>query len=100
MYLVSGMIQQQCEVYYSTSTWYQNIHTSAAFYFEKKKKKRVSPARSVILIHGSDLCMHEEQPTKAARPNEAMSDRLVLLLSLLLLLLLPLLPALPLPLLC
>ena len=49
--------------------------------------KRISPAGSVILIHGSDLCMHEEQPTKAARPNEAMCDRLVMLLLLLLLLL-------------
>ena len=48
----------------------------------------------------SALCMHEEQPTKSARPNEAISDRLVLLLSLVLLLLLPLLPALPLLLLC
>ena len=48
----------------------------------------------------SALCMHEEQPTKSARPNEAMSDWLVLLLSLLLLLLLSLLPALPLLLLC
>ena len=64
------------------------------------EKKNVSPARSVILIHGSDLCMHEEQPTRAARPNEAMSDRLVLLLSLLLFLMLPLLPALPMLLLC
>ena len=44
--------------------------------------------------------MHEEQPTRAARPNEAMSDRLVLLLSLLLFLMLPLLPALPMLLLC
>ena len=67
------------------------------FYFGKK---RISPATSVILIHGSGLCIHEEQPTKATRPNEAMSDRLVLVLSLPLLLLLPLLPALPLPLLC
>ena len=67
------------------------------FYFGKK---RISPATSVILIHGSGLCIHEEQPTKATRPNEAMSDRLALLLSLLLFLMLPLLPALPMLLLC
>ena len=96
MHHVSGMIQQQYEVYF-TSTWYQKIHTSAAFYFGKKN---VSPVRSAILIHGLDLCMHEEQPTKAARPNKAMRDRLVLLLLLQLLLLLPLLPAFPLLLLC
>ena len=64
------------------------------------EKKNVSPARSVILIHGSDLCMHEEQPAKAARPKEAMAGRLLLLLSLLLLLRLPLLPASPLLQLC
>ena len=52
------------------------------------------------MIYGSDFRMNELQPTKAARPHEAMCDRLVLLLLLLLLLLLPLLPALPLVLLC
>ena len=65
------------------------------------ERKTYRPQGSyLVLIHGSDLCMHEEQPTKAARPNEAMSDRLVLLLSLLLFLMLPLLPALPMLLLC
>ena len=71
------------------STWYAIppvpgtrifIRTSAAFYFEKKS---VSRATLVTLIHGSALCMYEEQPTKLASPNKAMSGRLVLLLSLL-----------------
>ena len=74
------------------STWYAIppvpgtrifIRTSTAFYFGKRRKKSVSPARSVILIHGSALCMYEERPTKLASPNKAMSGRLVLLLSLL-----------------
>ena len=54
------------------STWYTIppvpgtrifIRTSTVFYFGKTS---VSPARSVILIHGSASCMHEEQPTKSA----------------------------------
>ena len=61
---------------------------------------RTSPTGSVILIHGSELCMREDRPTKAARPNEATCDRPALLLLLLILLLLPLLPALPLLRLC
>ena len=100
MYLVSGMIQQTCEV--PGIFYHQYLVPEYSYILPLKfisEKKSVSPARSVILIHDSDLCMHEEQTTKAARPNEAMSDRLVLLLSLLLLLL-PLTPDLPLLLLC
>ena len=103
MYHVPGIRYDTAAV---RSTWYVIppvpgtrifINTSAVFYFGKKN---VLPARTVILIHGSDLCMHEEQPAKAARPKEAMAGRLLLLLSLLLLLRLPLLPASPLLQLC
>ena len=98
MYLVSGMIQQQ-QYEVPGILYHQYLVPEYSYVLPLhfiSEKKSVSPVRSVVLIHGPALCMHQEQPTKSARPNEAMSDGLVLLLSLLLLLLLPLLPALPL----
>ena len=87
-------------VHYTTSTWYQNIHTYFHCILFRKKKKSI--ARKVGRTDSRFRFIYARRATHqvGTRPNEAMSERLVLLLSPLLLLLLPLLPALPLLLLC
>ena len=86
-------------VHYTTSTWYQNIHTYFHCILFRKNK---CIAHKVGHTDSRLRFMHARRATHqvGTRPNEVMSERLVLLLSLLLLLLLPLLPALPLLLLC